>query len=248
MSPRKCKRDDASRSSAGLLEKIEEFVKDYMAGNDSSHDFAHVLRVRRMAMAIAADEVEKRSTDDKPIDLELVEMAALLHDVGDYKYAKPGDDESESPIISFLRKVGVADARARQVDELVNNVGFKKELANRGAKLTIETAIVQDADRLEAIGAIGIARTFTFGGARGRPMYEPEMDEPLRKRHRTATEDEYVKNSATKRSTVSHFYDKLLFLSGMMKTDLGKKLAETRHKAMESFLEQFYHEWEGHLN
>ena len=194
----------------------EAFVKERIAGYDSGHDWTHIERVRKLALYI--NEVEFFT------DPFLIEITALLHDTADSKFAGEKTDHIYRQISDFMDKNQMSEIKD-QVMNVIKNISFssKNEPGNINDPLFW---VVQDADRLDAIGAIGIARAFNYGGFRNNPIYIPD------------------ENSGTQsRSTVSHFYCKLLKLNDMMNTRTGRKIAEKRHEFLEKFLEQFYIEW-----
>lgn len=168
---------------------------------------------------------------------EQVELAALLHDIGDYKYVR---DPSEEKIVEkFLEAEGVEESMKENILGIINGMGFKEEVAgNANSKHSLEFCVVQDADRLDAIGAIGIARCFTFGGSRNRVLHDPNI-----KPRDDLSKEQYTQKD--KQTTLNHFHEKLLKLKDLMKTQAGRKRAEKRHKFMENFLEEFYDEWSG---
>ena len=195
-----------------MIEKAMEFAREIFSGDASGHDFDHTMRVYRMATRLAKEE---------GADQEIVQLAALLHDVDDHKLS-PETCENHLRAVTFLRENGVDEEKIRIITDIISRISFS---ANRGAPSTLEGKCVQDADRLDAMGAIGIARTFAYGGSRGRRMHDPQgMD---------------------KNATVQHFYDKLLLLKVSMNTLTAQRLAEDRDRFMRSYLEQFYAEWEG---
>lgn len=208
-----------------LIENTVTFVKQKLEGAEAGHDWFHIERVWKLSKTIAQKET---------CDRLVVELSALLHDIADPKFH--GGDESLALKISseFLKNQAVDDQTAEAVLYVIKNISFKNrnELPEN---LTVELKIVQDADRLDAIGAIGIARTFNFGGFKNNLMYHPEILPNL-----NMSKDEYKKNSGT---TINHFYEKLLLLKDMMHTETAKDLAAKRHAFMEDFLEQFYREW-----
>lgn len=210
-----------------VIEKTSDYVRKKLENDSTGHDWWHIDRVRKTAVHLAKEE---------GADMFVVELAALLHDIADWKFYD-GDD-SIGPIFAkeWLESLGVDENIIAHVCNIIKNISFKG--ANVENKIdTIEGKIVQDADRLDAIGAIGIARAFAYGGSKNRPIYDPEGKS---KGHYSF--DEYKKGSD---STVHHFYEKLLLLKERMNTKTGKLLAEERHKVMEQYLEQFYQEWEG---
>jgi len=212
-----------------ILEFAARFAREDAQGRDGSHDMFHVERVMRLATTLAVQE--------KVDNIEVVQLAALLHDVKDYKYSR-SETAQEEAIRDFLRHHNYPEAALELVVRIVKGVGFKGEIAGGQKEMFPELAVVQDADRLEAIGAIGIARTFAFGGARGRPLYDPSQ-----KPRADLSAEEYAaqKNAPT----LNHFYEKLLKLKDLMKTASGRRLAEQRHAFMLSFLDEFYREWDG---
>ncbi|KAM3250082.1 putative protein YpgQ [Capsicum chacoense] len=216
-----------------IISKAEELVERRMRGNDASHDAAHAFRVRDLALSLA----HQQGLSSSPHSMLIVELAALLHDIGDYKYVR---DPSEARIVEeFLQGQGVQDEMKIKILDIIKGMGFKEEVgevANRN--YSIEFGVVQDADRLDAIGAIGIARCFTFGGSRHRVLHDPR----IQPRSDLSKENYMNKEEQT---TVNHFHEKLLKLKDLMKTKAGKERAEKRHKFMEDFLKEFYEEWDG---
>lgn len=221
-------KENAPHKSAIII-ATEIFVKKELANQDGSHDWHHIHRVRNLALKLAEEE--------KITNLEVVELAALLHDIKDWKYSGV-DNAGELAARDFLTKHGYPADKVELISSIIKNVGFKNELGGIQANITPELAVVQDADRIDAIGAIGIARAFTFGGTRNRALYDPEV--PFVE---NLTQEQYknLKNSPT----VNHFYEKLLKLKDMIKTKSGLVRAEGRHKYMLAYLEQFYQEWDG---
>ncbi len=208
-----------------LIENTVEFVKEKLQGAEAGHDWYHIERVWKLSQKIAATE---------DANLMVVELAALLHDIADPKFHN-GDETLALKISrSFLESQEVDEDILEQVLYVIQNISFK----NRGEapkKPSIELQIVQDADRLDAIGAIGIARTFNFGGFKNNLMYDPNLPPQF-----NMTKEEYKKSNGT---TINHFYEKLLLLKYLMNTSEGKKIAEERHEVMLRFLEDFYKEW-----
>lgn len=231
---------------SSLESSIFEEVRVQLEGYDASHDIAHIKRVLACANTIA----EKEGVSGEA--LLVVRLAALLHDVGDSKYAG-SEDAAETMIRKILQEKGVEESLSTKILQVVDRVSFHKEIdAASGATakplqedVQLALAIVQDADRLDAIGAVGIARCFTFGGARGRSLYSEDILKPEVRSDllgRDLTVEEYKKASE---NTLGHFYAKLLRLKGMMKTETGRELAEGRHAAMASFCDQFLAEVAG---
>lgn len=208
-----------------IIQNTIQFVKEKLEGAEAGHDWFHIERVWKLSKKIAQNET---------CNLEVVELAALLHDIADPKFHN-GDEELALKISGEFLESKNADAPIiDQVLFIIKNISFK----NRNEIVEnppIELQIVQDADRLDAIGAIGIARTFNFGGFKNNLMYHPDIEPKLNQ-----TKEEYKKSNGT---TINHFYEKLLLLKDLMNTETGKKLAEDRHNFMLSFLKQFYHEW-----
>lgn len=212
-----------------MIERAKALVKAYMEGDSSGHDFFHTLRVFGLAQTIAAEEQKQNN-----VDLEMVKLIALLHDVDDRKLS-PETCENLDRARAFLTENGVENDRIERIVKGIKQISFKGTDSVRPD--TIEAQCVQDADRLDAIGAIGIARTFAFGGSRGSEMYNP--DEPPRL---NMDAEAYAK---TRSHTINHFYEKLLLLKAMMNTETGRQMAAHRHAYMESFLDEFYAEWNG---
>ena len=208
-----------------IISNTIRFVKDKLQGAEAGHDWFHIERVWKLS---------KKIQEKEGGNLEVVELAALLHDIADPKFHN--DDEELALKISrdFLESQSVPDDLILQVMFIIQNISFK----SRGEvpqNLPLELKIVQDADRIDAIGAIGIARTFNFGGFKNNLMYHPEIPPKL-----NMSKEEYKKSEGT---TINHFYEKLLLLKDLMNTKTGKELALERHEFMLQFLEQFYHEW-----
>ena len=208
-----------------VIQNTVDFVKEKLQGAEAGHDWFHIERVWKLSKNIAAHE---------NCNLEVVELAALLHDIADPKFH--GGDETLALTISqdFLESQKVSPEIIGQVLFIIKNVSFKNR--NEAPEiLPLELKIVQDADRLDAIGAIGIARTFNFGGFKNNLMYDPELPPQLE-----MSKEEYKKNQGT---TINHFYEKLLLLQDLMHTETAKKIASERHDFMLKFLAEFYKEW-----
>ena len=210
-----------------ILEVTIKYVKEILTEAEGGHDWFHIERVWKNAKLIAAKE---------HCDIEVVQLAALLHDIADSKFH--GGDEEIAPVMAreFLENAGLEAKKVDHIVAIVENVSFKGG-HNTRSHSSIELDIVQDADRLDAIGAIGIARTFNYGGFKNRAMYDPSIAPNL-----NMTKEEYKKSTAP---TINHFYEKLLLLKDLMNTESGKRIAEQRHQYMEGFLNQFYNEWNG---
>ncbi|XP_022153187.1 uncharacterized protein LOC111020741 [Momordica charantia] len=215
------------------VKKAEDLVEMAMGGNDASHDPSHVWRVRDLALSLAEEEGLSSSIDS----MEIVELAALLHDIGDYKYLR--DPAEEKIVENFLEEEGIEENKKQRILAIIKGMGFKEEIAGLSkAEYSPEFGVVQDADRLDAIGAIGIARCFTFGGSKKRVLHDPAI------RPRTSlSKQEYMNKD--EQTTVNHFHEKLLKIKDLMKTKAGQRRAEKRHKFMEEFLKEFYDEWDG---
>ena len=209
-----------------IIQKTVEYVKQEFSDDSSGHDWWHIYRVWKNAITIC--EREKA-------DLFIVQLAALLHDLDDWKF---NELEDETPVRAkaWLDSVSVDPITAEAVCEIIKHISYKGAGVENKMD-TLEGFIVQDADRLDAIGAIGIGRAFAYGGYKGRMMYDPESPHQMH-----ASFEEY-KNS--KSATINHFYEKLLLLKDMMNTKTGKRIAEERHAVMVKFLDQFMAEWEG---
>ena len=219
-------------NDAELIEETIGFVKETLRGAEGGHNWFHIQRVFNNTLLIAKDE---------KVDVLVVSLAALLHDIADAKFHK--GDETLGPKMAgnFLRSMQVAPQTIDHVVNIVKHISFKNSLDKNNTKkfTSRELKVVQDADRLDAIGAIGIARAFNYGGFKDRELYNPEIPPRLE-----LTKQEYKKSKAP---TINHFYEKLLLLKDKMNTEMGKKLALQRHEFMLSYLEQFYGEWEGKL-
>ncbi|KAM1846551.1 hypothetical protein ACFX14_010955 [Malus domestica] len=214
------------------VRKAEKLVEEAMKENDASHDAAHVWRVRDLALSLAREEGLSSNSDS----MQIIEVAALLHDIGDYKYLR---DPSEEKIVeNFLDEEGIDETKKMKIITIIKGMGFKDELAGTNNDFPPEFGVVQDADRLDAIGAIGIARCFTFGGSRNRVLHDPKILPRC-----DLSKEKYMKKD--EQTTVNHFHEKLLKLKALMKTKAGQKRAERRHKFMEEFLVEFYEEWDG---
>jgi len=206
-----------------LLKATENFVKSVLEGDSSGHDWWHIHRVRNLALMIAKSE---------GADLFVVELAALLHDIDDWKLIEAGVEEQKTK--TWLRNCNVEEDVTERICKIIEGVSFKGAGVNTSTN-DIECKVLQDADRLDALGAIGIARTFAYGGSRGRGIYDPEIQPEMH-----ADFENYKKSNAP---TINHFYEKLLLLKDQMQTKMGRTLAEQRHDFMILFLNQFYEEW-----
>jgi uncharacterized protein len=212
-----------------LISKTILFVKQNLENAEGGHDWFHIQRVYKNSLLIAQDEV---------CDTKVVQLGALLHDIADSKFHDGDETIGPKKARQFLESENVNQEMIDHVVNIIENISFKG--GNFDKKFSsIELDIIQDADRLDAIGAIGIARTFNYGGFKNRPLYNPAIAPNTK-----MTKEEYKKNEAP---TINHFYEKLLLLKDKMNTEKGKQIAQQRHRYMEGFLAQFYAEWEGDL-
>lgn len=212
-----------------LIDNTITFVKEKLRDAEAGHDWFHMERVYKNALLIASNE---------SCDLTVVKLGALLHDIADSKFND--GDETVGPKVAraFLESQNASEETIVHVVNIIENISFKG--GNFEKKFTSkELEIVQDADRLDALGAIGIARTFHYGGFKNRTIFDPHIAPKF-----NMSKEEYKKSEAP---TINHFYEKLLLLKDKMNTETGKKLAEQRHQFMERFLSQFYAEWDGEV-
>jgi uncharacterized protein len=212
-----------------IIEHTIRFVKEQLKNAEGGHDWFHIERVYKNALLIAKEE---------KCDLEVVKLAALLHDIADSKFHNGDESVGPKTARTFLEAQNVTEETILHVIAIIENISFKGGNFDQQFH-SKELAIVQDADRLDAIGAIGIARTFNYGGFKKRTLYNPEIAPKL-----SMSKEEYKKSDAP---TINHFYEKLLLLKDKMNTDTGKKIAKKRHDFMVHFLAQFYAEWEGEV-
>ncbi len=209
-----------------IIRQVQSYVKKEFEGESSGHDWWHIFRVWKMAKEIAKKEGG---------DLFVIELGALLHDIADWKFHGGDLKAGSKKARPLLKKFKVDKTTIEHVCDIIDNVSFKGAGAKNGIK-TLEGKIVQDSDRLDVIGAIGIARTFAYGGNKGREIYNPNIKPKLHKSF-----DDYKNN---KSSSVNHFYEKVLLLKDRLNTKTAKKIAEPRHKFLENYLKQFFKEWE----
>ena len=210
-----------------IIDKTILFVKEKLQHAEGGHDWFHIERVFKNAVLIAQEEA---------CDVTIVKLGALLHDIADSKFHNGDEEIGPKTARDFLESENVSEEIIEHVIQIIKNISFKggnfeKTFSSR------ELEIVQDADRLDALGAIGIARAFNYGGFKNRALYNPTISPKL-----NMSKEEY-KNSDS--PTLNHFYEKLLLLKDKMNTETGKKLAQERHRFMETFLSHFYAEWEG---
>jgi len=214
-----------------VIAEITQEVKEIMGEEGTGHDWWHIYRVLVMAKNIGQQE---------KADMFVVQLAALLHDIADWKF-HDGDD-TVGPKLSreILIKHQVVPKVVEQVSGIVEKISFKG--AGVASEMpTIEGAVVQDADRLDALGAMGIARTFAYGGHAGRPLYDPDNKPVMHQ-----TKEDYFK-AKSNGTSINHFYEKLLLLKDRMNTETGKKIAQGRHKFLEIYLDRFFQEWDGKI-
>lgn len=210
-----------------IIDQTINFVKITLANAETGHDWFHIERVYKNAQTINAIE--------KGDDL-VVALAALLHDIADSKFNNGDEEIGPKKAGDFLKSIGLSNEIIHHVQEIIRNLSYKASLGIINFK-SKELDIVQDADRLDAIGAIGIARAFTYGGYKNRVLYDPQIPVNL-----NMSKEEYKNTTAP---TLNHFYEKLLLLKDLMKTETGKTMAMQRHQFMLIYLDQFYAEWNG---
>lgn len=211
-----------------IIEATKTFVKTTLKDAEGGHDWFHTERVYNNALLISKGET---------VDELVIALGALLHDIADSKF-NDGDDTVGPKIAGeFLLKQNVSTKVINHVIKIIENVSFSSNIDNASEFKSKELEVIQDADRLDALGAIGIARTFNYGGFKNKALYNPDIKPNL-----NLTKDEYKKSTAP---TINHFYEKLLLLKDKMNTKTGRKIAEERHNYMVDFLKQFYAEWHG---
>lgn len=209
------------------INKTKAFVKEQLANAEGGHDWFHIERVYNNALLISKNEA---------VDAFIVALGALLHDIADSKFHNGNETIGPKIAREFLFKLNVDSTAIEHVINIIKNISFKG--GNEAQKFhSPELSVIQDADRLDAIGAIGIARCFNYGGFKNRPLYNPDIKPNL-----NMTKAEYKASTAP---TINHFYEKLLLLKDRMNTQTGYKIALERHQYMESFLKEFYKEWHG---
>ncbi|WP_333693348.1 HD domain-containing protein [Flavobacterium sp.] len=210
-----------------LIDKTILFVKHQLQNAEGGHDWFHIERVYKNAVLIAQEE---------NCNLTVVKLGALFHDIADSKFHEGDEEIGPKTARNFLESENVSEEIIEHVVQIIKNISFKGGNFERTFS-SKELEIVQDADRLDALGAIGIARTFNYGGFKNRAIYNPSIAPRL-----NMSKEEYKISDSP---TLNHFYEKLLLLKDKMNTETGKKLAQERHRFMETFLSQFYAEWEG---
>jgi uncharacterized protein len=213
--------------NSDIVHKTILFVQEKLENAEGGHDWFHIERVYKNALLIAENEV---------CDVNVVKLGALLHDIADSKFHD--GDEAIGPKIAreFLESENADEVTIQHVINIIENLSFKGGKTEKTFS-SVELDIVQDSDRLDAMGAIGIARTFNYGGFKNRPLYNPNIAPNLH-----MSKEEYKNSQAP---TINHFYEKLLLLRYKMNTETGKKIAQERHQFMTTFLSQFYAEWDG---
>ncbi len=205
-----------------------DFVKETLEGAEGGHDWFHIERVYKNALLISENEKVDRFT---------VQLGALLHDIADAKFYNGDESIGPKKAIEFLKKQYVDEDIIIHIKNIILFISYKSSLDTSKKFTSPELDVIQDADRLDAIGAIGIARCFNYGGFKNRSLYDPTIEPNLE-----MTKEQYKKSTAP---TINHFYEKLLLLKDKMNTKTGQLLAKERHRYMEGFLQQFYEEWNG---
>ena len=210
-----------------IIAQTEQFVKETLAGAEAGHDWWHIHRVSNNAKLILETE---------EADQLVVELAVLLHDIADSKFNDGNEELGPQKAGEFLRSIQVEENTITHVQQIIRNMSFRSGLGKLDFH-SRELEIVQDADRLDAVGAIGIARTFTYGGFKNREIYNPEIPPAM-----NMSKEEYKNSTAP---SINHFYEKLLLLKDRMNTTTGRQIADERHSFMELYLKQFENEWNG---
>lgn len=213
-----------TESQNSIINITKQIISEKFESEGSGHDWQHIFRVWNTAKLIQAKEGGNKF---------IIEMGALLHDIADWKFYNGNMEIGPQKALEFLNQFDISIDEKNAIVDIVANISFKG-IAKKNEKLTLDGQIVQDADRLDAIGAVGIARVFAYSGYKNRPIYDPEKKPILHK-----NSESYFKNENT---AINHFYEKLLLLKDLMNTDYAKQLAEKRHNFMLSYLEQFYSE------
>ncbi|KKP24215.1 MAG: Metal dependent phosphohydrolase [candidate division TM6 bacterium GW2011_GWF2_28_16] len=209
-----------------VINNIINIVKQTFEKEASGHDWWHIYRVWQTSLKIAEQE---------KADLFVVQAAALLHDIADWKFYNGNQDIGPQKAEEILKSLKVNQTVIDSIKDIIKNLSFKGAGVKHKKMPTLEGMIVQDADRLDALGAIGVARTFAYSGYKNRLIYDPNIKPVLHD-----NENNYVKNTSP---AINHFYEKLLLLKDLMNTETGKKIAQERHNFMQTYLEQFYKEW-----
>ncbi len=223
----KVAKESQNLQNRNIISLTVQFVQQTLQGAESGHDWWHIQRVWNNAILISKTE---------QADTFIIELAALLHDIADSKFHDGNEEIGPQRAGEFLKSMGLEEKTIIHIQQIIRNMSFKASLGQVDFH-SKEMEVVQDADRLDAIGAIGIARAFTYGGYKNRELYNPEIPPAL-----TMSKEDYKKSDAP---TINHFYEKLLLLKDKMNTDTGLRIAEERHRFMLTYLEQFYNEWNG---
>jgi uncharacterized protein len=214
-------------SNESVINQTIAFVKQQLQSDSTGHDWWHVNRVWKMAVTLAEEE---------RANLLVVQLAALLHDIADWKFHDGDDKKGEIVACEWLQSLHMENTIIIHVCEIIRDISFKGAGVNTKME-TLEGKVVQDADRLDALGAIGIARAFAYGGNKEREMYNPDIEPVF---HQSF--EQYKKSKGT---TINHFYEKLFLLKGLMNTDSGRRIAEEREQFMKEFINKFLAEWNG---
>jgi uncharacterized protein len=213
-----------------IIDLTNQFVKEQLVGAEGGHDWFHIERVWKNAQFIAKNE---------SADLFIVELGALLHDIADSKFYNGDETIGSKKVRRFLKSIEVDELTIQHIENIINHISYKNSLVQNKKNerfVSKELDIIQDADRLDAMGAIGIARAFNYGGYKNRELYNPNIKAKINQGK------EAYKSSTD--PTINHFYEKLLLLKDKMNTSTGKQMAQERHNFMKIFLDQFYSEWE----
>lgn len=213
-----------------LIDTTKAFAKSELANSEGGHDWFHTLRVYNNAKLISQGE---------KVDATVVALASLLHDIADSKFHDGDETVGPKKAREFLFNQNVDSKIIEHVVAIIENMSFKNSLEDKDRFTSTELEVVQDADRIDAIGAIGIARCFNYGGFKNRAIYHPEIEPNL-----SMTKSEYKNSTAP---TINHFYEKLLLIKEQMNTKTGKQIALARHDYMVGYLKQFFNEWNGQL-
>jgi len=211
-----------------IISRTRVFIENKFSGEGSGHDWWHIYRVWKLSILI--NETEKSA------DKFIVELGALLHDIADWKFHKGDLEAGPKAASEWLTSLKVKEEVIKQITDIVGNVNYKGA-GVKPSMTSLEGQIVSDADKLDAMGAIGIARAFAYGGSTDQPLYDPNVKPVMHK-----TFEEYKMN---KSHSINHFYEKLLLLQGHLYTNTAKDIALQRHRFMEDYLKEFYKEWEG---
>lgn len=215
-----------------VVNKTEAFIKDKFSGETSGHDYWHMYRVRKLAQHIASQEAD--------VDLFTVELAALLHDIADWKFNDGDEEAGPRAARKWLESLGVDNNVIEHIEDIIRNISFKGAYSENRLT-TIEGKIVHDADKLDALGAIGIARVFAMSAMYKEVFHDPSVPIPT-----YASPEEYkAARSKSGRTVINHFHEKLLLLKDLMLTKTGLEIAQHRHEYMEQFVKEFLEEWEG---